>query len=105
MDSIPANVQYGYNLMYIVYDRTQDKASFNAPNRPYYAYLPPPNVPDIYYTGFSGTICNFPDFAKKWNIPPTGIPIEYKGEFDETTLPPFHYPYHAVGNLVLTILK
>jgi len=108
MDSIPANVQYGYNLMYIVYERVQDKATFNAPNRPFSLHPPPPKGKITPISGFSGTICNFPYFAKNWNIPTTGIPIEYRGEFneyDDTVVFPCASFCHKKGYLVLTILK
>jgi len=103
MDSLPANLQPIRDMMYIVYDKTQDKATIYAPDMPIYGiYDPYPLI----FTDFEGEICHFPDFAKKWNIPPFGKPIYYNGIFYETT--PWitaTFPWPGRGKFILTILK
>jgi len=103
MDSIPVALQYlknQYNIMCMVYDNTQNKATFQAGNMPYY-------MPDkqLFYTGFSGTIDNFPDSAKKWSVPTTGIKVNYKGEFDYSGMNFGEIPLFGTGYLLLTTLK
>jgi len=48
-----------------------------------------------------GWVCNFPDFAKQWNIPPEGKQVLYRGEFYCT----WGQGFTQGGNLVLTNLK
>jgi hypothetical protein len=108
MDSLPSNIQYSTNVMYIVYYKEQDSATFYAPDMPY--YISNPNNPNgtklQKYTGFSGIICNFPDFAKKWEIPINGKHIYYDSIFYETEPIDFPaYPYPSGGYLILTTLK
>jgi hypothetical protein len=46
-------------------------------------------------------VCNFPDFAKSWDIPPTGKKIYYKGKLLEYGRTGFELH----GTLTLTHLK
>jgi hypothetical protein len=105
IDSLPGNIQYSTNVMYIVYYKEQDSAIFYAPDMLVYKY-PPSHSPIPWFTGFSGIVCNLPDYAKEWNIPVNGKQIYYDGVFYETDPNDFQYnPYHGQGYLILTTLK
>jgi len=41
-----------------------------------------------------GRICNFPDFAKEWDIPEEGLKIYFEGSFYESCV---RKPYDAYG--------
>ena len=55
-------------------------------------------------TTYSGNICNFPDFAKEWEIPTEGKQIYYKGELHIIGMYA-SWPPHIGGDLILTTLK
>jgi len=94
VDSIPANRINDKNIMHIVYYPLQDLTMFWVA----YQGMGTP----FRFWDYRGKICNFPDFAKTWNIPPQGKKVYCIGEF---------YDYHGGGGftssgyLVLTHLK
>jgi len=90
VDSVPVKLQNKKGIMYIIYDREQDVATFSADYTPKAQY--------------NGNICNFPDFAKKWKISSGGKQIYYQGKLYETGVYPMGIPIIG-GDMILTILK
>ena len=90
INSIPAGLQKEENVMYIIYNKEDNSATFSA----------------VYPTEaiYNGNICNFPNFAKEWKIPSDGKQIYYKGELYVTGRYAA-WPPHTGGNLILTTLK
>lgn len=97
-DSIPEQMKYDYKILYRLYILFDSKTN---------------NAHLIVRSGSGypnrmGIICNFPDFAKKWDIPENGCLVYIKGlnyqscmpEEEITTDRPFeHYnPAFYVGN-------
>ena len=90
VDSVPIEMQNKEDIMYIIYSKKQDVATFFAD-----------------YTAkaqYNGNICNFPDFAKKWGIPSNGKQIYYKGELFETGIYTSGIPVIG-GDMILTAVK
>jgi hypothetical protein len=94
VDSVPADLKDNMYANYIIYDKKQDLATLFA----YYSY---PLVPyrEAFYCGF---ICNFPDFAKEWEIPSEGKQIYYEGEFHTAIM--YGVSFKG-GDIVLTTFK
>jgi len=90
VDSIPAELQKENNVMYIIYNKEDNLAAFSV------AY-PTEAI-------YNGNICNFPDFAKEWEIPVEGKQIYYKGELYVAGIF-WSVPPHIGGNLILVTLK
>ena len=90
INSIPAGLRKEDNIMYITYNNEDNSTTFSA------AY--PTEAT------YSGNICNFPDFAKEWEIPAEGKQIYYKGELYVTGIY-LSVPPHIGGHLILTTLK
>ena len=89
VDSVPIRLQNTNDVMYITYDKEQNTATFSAnyPTRAQYV----------------GNICNFPDFAKNWEISSEGKQIYYKGELHETGAYLSGIPIIG-GDMILTTL-
>ena len=86
---VPAELQKDNNVMYIIYNKEDNLTAFSA------AY-PTEAL-------YNGNICNFPDFAKEWEIPTEGKQIYYKGELYVTGAY-LNVPPHIGGDLILTTL-
>jgi hypothetical protein len=57
----------------------------------------------IFIIKASNYICNFPDYAKKWNIPSEGLPIVISGLAYEHIFPGL--PLYMTCDLELTLIK
>jgi hypothetical protein len=106
MDFIPEQMENQINneilsaqfpkVCWIVYDSETDVATFW--------------IGKVHSSGgtelYGGTICNFPDFAKKWDIPENGIKVDIQGVMYETWVSGAQLAvmYH-VRNYVLTNFK
>jgi len=68
------------------------------------ANLNPSSIPgELTMWSFShwhGEVCNFPDFAREWNIPPDGVKVYFEGRIYSSCL-----DWGAVVDYVLTYLK
>jgi hypothetical protein len=83
LDSIPYEMRYRKDILSIVYDKEHDSVTCHGGYEP----------------RISGTICNFPEFAKKWEL---GEQFYYEGKLYVTG----EYPGYMIGgNMVLSILK
>jgi len=91
IDSVPVGVQNDKDIPYIMYDSKQDVATFFVPALPRFYYY--------------GNVCNFPDFAKGWNVLSTGKQINYDGELHASENYYANIPAYRDGNLILTTLK
>jgi hypothetical protein len=89
LDSVPSELANNMNVGFIVYYQGNNRAEFRL--------LQSTAV-------YTAEICNFPDYAKQWNIPSQGKAIVYKGDFYETGRY-LSEPSYIGGNLVLTIFK
>jgi hypothetical protein len=99
-DSIPA--QYGWEIWqeldqdhdkeinWIIYDSQTDRARV-------YRGRPP-------LFGIS-EICNYPDFAKKWNIPLNGRLVYFEGTRHSSCVPKYGLDFIIHFDIILTILK
>jgi hypothetical protein len=87
-DSIPSSIKNKYNT-YVIYHSDSDSATF-------YTH---PDIFVIYH------ICNFPDYAKKWDIPRQGCEIYLKGQIYRPCYTLFHPMDRAYYDIVLTTLK
>jgi hypothetical protein len=59
----------------------------------------------IYSAHSIGLVCNYPDFAKKWDIPTTGCFVYGEGISSEPCNPPEGIASVTYVDVVLTILK
>jgi hypothetical protein len=101
IDSIPAGQLNKNHIMNIVYHTAQDSTCFYAhyPFNGQYSFLYYPWRMGVDY--YEGIVCNFPDFAKNWNVQPEGKQLYYQGEF-------YWYSgthFSQYGCLVLTTLN
>jgi len=87
---IPVELQKENNVMYIIYNQEDHSTTFSA-------RYPTEAI-------YNGNICNFPDFAKEWEIPTDGKQIYYEGELYVTGMYA-DWPPHTGGDLILTTLK
>jgi len=90
INSIPVELQKDNDVIYIIYNKEDHSATFSAT-----------------YTNdasYSGNICNFPDFAKEWEISFEGKQIYYKGELHVAGMYT-SWPPHIWGDLIFTTLK
>jgi len=94
VNSIPAELQKDNNVMYIIYDKENNSTTFSS----VYSFSTLPAIRNL-----NGNICNFPDFAKEWEISTEGKKIYYKGEFYVGG--GYNYPFHMFGDLILTTFK
>lgn len=89
LDSIPVKLVSQNNVTLIVYYPEQDSAIFKLSN------------PEAIY---NAEICNFPDYAKHWEIPLQGKTFSFEGDFYEEgrylSVPPY-----IGGKMVLTVFK
>jgi len=99
-DSMPYGQWNKDGIMNILYYTTSDTVLFYSKYVSIYLCLYHPATNDFHYDGF---ICNFPNFAKSWNIPPEGRQIYFKGIFFETIYPKIEFS--AGGHLILRTLK
>ena len=90
VNSIPAELQKDNDVMYIIYNKENNSTAFSA------AY-PTEAL-------YNGNICNFPDFAKEWEIPTEGKQIYYKGELHVTGMYA-SWPPLVGGDLILTTFR
>ena len=98
-DSISVGQQIMKFVMNIIYN-TQDSSTHFSAN--YYGSSSILYAPSPY--NYYGSVCNFPDFAKQWNIPPEGKQVYYKGKIYVNKI--YAGPDGpAPGELELTILK
>jgi hypothetical protein len=89
LNSIPASLENQKNLAFVVYFPEQDSAVFKI------AYS------DAIY---SADICNFPNYAKHWEIPLQGKAFLFKGEFYEEGRY-LSVPAYVGGKIVFTMFK
>jgi len=93
VDSVPVNLQNKTDIMYIIYDKELDAATFSGD------YFTTPQKAQ-----YNGNICNFPDFAKEWKISSKGRQIYYQGKLYKNGEYPAGIPVIG-GDMILTILK
>lgn len=89
LNSIPIELESQNNVAFVVYFPEQDNAIFRA------AYS------DAIY---NADICNFPDYAKHWEIPLQGKVFSFEGDFYEEGRY-LSVPAHVGGKMVLTVFK
>ena len=92
VDSIPANYANDKDIMHIVYYPTQDSTAFKIDYR---------GVSPFFNWIYRGKVCNLPDSAKAWNIPPQGKKVYCIGEFYMQDT----YSFSEYGYYILTHLK
>jgi hypothetical protein len=51
------------------------------------------------------SICNFPSFAKKWNIPDSGVTVDYEGKYYDACYPIYGFANFSHYSMILTELK
>ena len=96
VNAIPAGLQKEDNIMYIIYNKEDNSTTFSA------RYTIESAI--MYLGNYNGSICNFPCFAKEWEVPTEGKQIYYKGELYVTGIYWSEPPYIG-GDLVLTTLE
>ena len=99
IDSMPAGQKNINNIINIIYYTARDTTYFSARYPRSNTILYHPYILGI--NEYIGWVCNFPDFAKQWNIPPEGKQVFYRGEL----YPSWIQLYTQEGYLVLTNLK
>lgn len=89
-NAIPVEVQKDTDVLYIIYNEEDNSTIFS--------------TSELSGMILNGNICNFPDFAKEWEIPSEGKPIYYQGELYITGMY-LSIPPYAGGDLILTTLN
>ncbi|MDL2256754.1 InlB B-repeat-containing protein [Bacteroidales bacterium OttesenSCG-928-I14] len=89
VNTIPVELKKEDNIMYIIYNKEDNLVTYSL------------HTADAFY---EGNICNFPDFAKEWEIPIGGKQIYYEGELYVNGIY-WSAPPYISGDLILTVLK
>ena len=101
-DSMPAGQNSKNYVMNILHYTTQDStsfsASYNSSGVSLFLYYPH----NLGVGSYGGVICNLPNFAKQWNIPPEGKELYYRGYLLYTLL---GVGFDINGHFILTHLE